>query len=87
MRLHPGVFHRVLDLLHAEAWQVRQEEHSVRVLIVSPYASVDRAAVAARLREALRVAGAAPVDVLVEDVLSISADASGKRPLVVAARP
>jgi hypothetical protein len=76
----------VLDLLHAEAWQVRQEDNSLRVLIVSPHASVNRAAVAERIRDALRVAGAAPIDVLVEDVLSISAGAGGKRPLVVAAR-
>ena len=76
----------MLDLLHAEAWQVRQEDNSLRVLIVSPHASVNRAAVAERIRDALRVAGAAPIDVLVEDVLSISAGAGGKRPLVVAAR-
>jgi phenylacetate-coenzyme A ligase PaaK-like adenylate-forming protein len=86
VRVHPVVFHRVLDLLHAEAWQVRQEDNSLRVLIVSPPASVNRAAVAEVIQDALRVAGAAPIDVLVEDVLSISAGAGGKRPLVVAAR-
>jgi phenylacetate-CoA ligase len=86
VRIHPVVFHRVLDLLHAEAWQVRQEDNSLRVLIVSPQASVNCAAVAERIRDALRMAGAASIDILVEDVLSISAGAGGKRPLVVAAR-
>lgn len=86
VRIHPVVFHRVLDLLHAEAWQVRQEDLGLRVLIVSPHAPVDRATVVERIRDALRAAGTAPIDVLVEDVLSISAGAAGKRPLVLAAR-
>lgn len=85
-RIHPVVFHRVLDLLHAESWQVRQEANRLRVLIVSPHASVNRAVVVKRIQDALRLAGAAPTEVLVEEVPSISAGASGKRPLVVAAR-
>lgn len=84
VRIHPVVFHRVLDLLHAKAWQVRQENRGLRVLIVSPNTSEDRATVVKRIGDALRIAGAAPIDVLVEDVLSISAGAGGKRPLVVA---
>lgn len=86
VRIHPVVFHRVLDLLDAIAWQVRQEDNSLRVLLVSPPDSVPRAAVADHIRDAIRLAGAAPIDVLVENVPSIGAGAGGKRPLVVAAR-
>ncbi len=87
VRIHPVVFERVLDPLRAEAWQVRQEGLGVRVLIVSPRASVDPAAVAGHVRDAIRAAGAsADLDVVVERVHSIPCGATGKRPLVVATR-
>src|SRR4029079_19115348 len=36
IRIHPVVFHRVLDLLDAAGWQVRQGEHDLTVLIAAP---------------------------------------------------
>jgi phenylacetate-CoA ligase len=83
VRVHPVVFHRVLDLPDAAGWQVRQGEHDLTVLVAAPGPGVDVAAVDRSVRVALAAAGArVPVTVAVVD--AIPAGAAGKRPLVVA---
>jgi hypothetical protein len=83
VRVHPVVFHRVLDLQDAAGWQVRQGEHDLTVLVAGPGPGVDAAAVDRSVRVALAAAGArVPVTVAVVD--AIPAGPAGKRPLVVA---
>jgi putative adenylate-forming enzyme len=84
IRVHPVVFHRVLDLLDAPAWQVRQHGPDITVLVVAPGPTVDIAAIEQAVRTALTQIGAQPHAVALSIVDSIPAGAAGKRPLVVA---
>jgi putative adenylate-forming enzyme len=86
VRLHPVVFHQVLDLVDAAGWQVRQDAGGLDVLVASPAEGVDPAAIEDSLRTALRRAGAAVPSVAVRVVDAIPAGRGGKRPLVVARR-
>ena len=87
VRVHPVAFHRVLDLVDAAGWQVRQDPDGLRVLLASPGAGVDPAHLEADVTAALRIAGAEAPSVRVQLVHIIPAGAAGKRPLVVARRP
>jgi len=82
--VHPVVFHRVLDLLAAAGWQVRQQEHELRILVAAPGPRFDQQATVRAIRTALATAGASPPSVQVSIVDAIPAGAAGKRPLVVA---
>jgi hypothetical protein len=82
--IHPVVFHKVLDLLDAAGWQVRQEGTLLRVLIAGPGPGFDPDATERHVRAALAEAGAFPPSVRVLAVDAIPAGAAGKRPLVVA---
>ena len=82
--IHPVVFHKVLDLLDATGWQVRQEGTLLRVLIARPGPGFDPDATEHNVRAALSDAGASPPPVRVQVADAIPAGASGKRPLVVA---
>jgi putative adenylate-forming enzyme len=85
--VHPVAFHKVLDLLDAAGWQVRQEGPLLRVLVAGPGPGFDPDDTERRVRAALAGAGAAPPPVQVQAVDAIPAGASGKRPLVVAHLP
>ena len=82
--VHPVVFHKVLDLLDAAGWQVRQEGPQLHVLVAGPGPGFDPDATGRRVRAALAEAGAVPPPVQLQAVDAIPAGASGKRPLVVA---
>jgi phenylacetate-CoA ligase len=81
--VHPVVFHHALDTLGIDGWQVREEEHGLRVLIARPSGALDATAVQQRLRAALAEAGVAPLPIDVSVVEEIPTGAAGKRPLVV----
>lgn len=85
LRVHPVVFHQVLELLDAGGWQVRQERDGLTVLVVDPEAGFDPDLTARAVREALTRVGVRPPGVQVSTVDNIPAGSAGKRPLVVAA--
>jgi len=87
VRIHPILFHQVLDLVAAAGWQVRQEEGHLHVLIASPEASFNPETMKAALEASLIEAGAGRLTVRVSIVDSIPSGPAGKRPLVVAHRP
>lgn len=82
VRVHPVVFEGVLDPLHAEAWQVRQTEQGLSVLVAAPMVDVD--ALRRRVADAVAATGALPGTIEVTRVEALAPGASGKRPLVVA---
>jgi phenylacetate-CoA ligase len=84
VRVHPVVFHRVLDLLDAPAWQVRQHGADITVLVAAPGPQVDLAGTEQAVRSALDQVGATPGAVSLSIVDTIPAGAAGMRPLVVA---
>ena len=85
VRVHPVVFHQVLDLLDAAGWQVRQQERELRVLVAAPGPDFDPTGTERGVQAALTAAGVRPPEVQVSIVDAIPAGAAGKRPLVVAA--
>jgi len=86
IRVHPVVFHQVLDLLDAAGWQVRQGEREITLLVAAPGPGFDPTGTERAVRAALTTAGALPPALHVSAIDSIPAGAAGKRPLVVAAR-
>lgn len=84
IRVHPVVFHQVLDLLDAPAWQVRQHGGDITVLVAAPGPAVDIPATERAVSAALSSAGAQPRALSLRIVDNIPAGAAGKRPLVVA---
>jgi hypothetical protein len=78
------VFHRVLDLLDAPAWQVRQHGPDITVLVAAPGPQADLTATEEAVRTALAAAGARPQAVSLSIVDTIPVGAAGKRPLVMA---
>jgi phenylacetate-coenzyme A ligase PaaK-like adenylate-forming protein len=84
VRIHPVVFHQVLDMVEAAGWQVRQQEHQLQVLVASPDGGFDPTATERAVRTALTSAGAVVPIVRTLGVDAIPAGAAGKRPLVVA---
>ena len=84
VRIHPVVFHQILDLLDVSGWQVRQEQGQLRVLVAAPAWDFDADGTARAVRRALAAAGAEPPPVTVSVVDTIPAGPAGKRPLVVA---
>ncbi len=86
VRIHPVLFHRVLEPLPAHGWQVRQRQKGLDVLLVQPDATLQDAAVVAQLQAALRTAGVQPLEISIAHVDAIPAGAAGKRPMVVGLR-
>jgi putative adenylate-forming enzyme len=84
--IHPNVFHRVLELVPAAAWQVVVAPDAVRVLLERPH-EVDRDALERAVAQSLSSQGAAEIPVRVEVVDTIPRAASGKAPLVRRAEP
>jgi len=82
VRVHPNVFHSVLDEVPVCGWQVVQEADVLRVLLAQPGARVDDGRVRADIESALRAAGVPVFGVRVERVDTIPRTAMGKAPLV-----
>jgi len=87
VRVHPVLFHRVLEPLPAHGWQVRQSANRLDVLLVQPGAEVRDAQVVAQLQAALEATGAQGLEIAVKRVDAIPPGAGGKRPMVVALKP
>lgn len=81
--VHPVVFHQVLDLLDA-AWQIRQQEQELLVLVANPGPGFDAPGTERALAGALEAIGVRPPGIRVSVVDAIPAGAAGKRPLIVA---
>jgi putative adenylate-forming enzyme len=84
VRLHPIVFHRILDLVNASAWQIRQQREGLLVLVQAPEVEIDTESIERSIAAAVMAAGAVPGSVRVDKVAEIPPGASGKRPFVVA---
>jgi phenylacetate-coenzyme A ligase PaaK-like adenylate-forming protein len=82
VRIHPNVFHDILDAAPLRAWQVLEESDGLRVLALGLAAGSDAGALARRIDDALVAHGAAARRVTVEPVDEIRRTAVGKAPLV-----
>ena len=84
-RIHPNVFHDVLDAVAASGWQVRQESGSaLTILVAGTAAALPLEHVATQVSVAVQAAGAVRPQVTAQAVEAIPRTALGKAPLVVA---
>jgi phenylacetate-CoA ligase len=84
IRVHPLVFHRVMDRLSTGGWQVVQEADGLRVLLAGLSEGEAVTEAGAAIRQALAEQGVAVLPVAVERVAAIPKSASGKAPLIKA---
>jgi phenylacetate-CoA ligase len=82
VRIHPNVFHNILEPLPVQAWQILDEPGAIRVLLAQPAGSVDTLRVSSEIARALEQQGALPRAVRVERVEEVTKTALGKSPLV-----
>jgi hypothetical protein len=82
VRVHPIVFHHVLDQAATAGWQVLQEVHGLRVLLAGLRPGNTTGGIRAAVADALTAAGVVgtPVDVTVVDRLERTP--LGKAPFV-----
>lgn len=86
VRVHPLVFHRVMDLTAASGWQIVQEPDGLRVLLTGIPESEDTRAIGTSIQHALKDQQVEPILVRIEQVAAIPKSASGKAPLIKALR-
>ncbi len=86
IRVHPLVFHDVLDRVPAGGWQVVQEGDGLRLLVAGPAPDFDGPAVVAAIRRGVESLGASVSDIVWQEVTAIPRTAVGKAPLVRADR-
>ena len=82
VRIHPNVFHTILEPLAVQAWQVVDEPDAIRVLLVRPEGSLDTARISADIERALEQQGALSRHVQIERVDAVTRTALGKAPLI-----
>jgi phenylacetate-coenzyme A ligase PaaK-like adenylate-forming protein len=82
VRVHPNVFHAVLDELGVAQWQVVHEAGALRILLVAAGTPIDEVGVRRSIEDAMRTAGIPQIRVGVELVDSIPRTALGKTALV-----
>lgn len=86
--VRPLVFNRVMDILPVSGWQVIQgQDEALTVLLSGTQDPALQASVADRLRQSLQQDGIRPPQIIVQVVERIPQAASGKAPLIKAARP
>ena len=86
IRVHPLLFHQVMDRVPTSGWQIVQEADGLRVLLVERTENQGGAGIPAALQQALTEQGVAPLSLRVERVAAIPKAASGKAPLIHALR-
>jgi putative adenylate-forming enzyme len=84
--VHPNLFHRLLEPLPVEEYQVVQEADRLRILLARPARPIEREALAAAVARALRESGAEAPPIEVEIVEAVPRSRLGKAPLVKALR-
>lgn len=87
VRVHPVLFHRLLDPQPVASWQVVQEPGRLRVLVTAPQSPFDPRRLGGDVARALADTGAAAPPVEVEIVSLIPRGAAGKSPLIRVAHP
>ncbi len=86
VRIHPLIFHDVLDRVPAGAWQIVQQGPALRLLVAGPSPDFDGAAAVAAIRQGVESLGASVSEVVWQEVAAIPRTAAGKAPLVRADR-
>jgi phenylacetate-coenzyme A ligase PaaK-like adenylate-forming protein len=86
VRVHPLLFHQVMDRVPAGGWQVVQEEGGLRVLLAGVAAGYDDRELTAALSRALSEQRVDLPAIWIEHMTPVPRAASGKAPLIKALR-
>jgi phenylacetate-coenzyme A ligase PaaK-like adenylate-forming protein len=82
VRIHPNLFHAILERLPVQAWQLLQEPDSLRVLLARPEGPIDTRLVSSQIGQALERQGAIAPLIHTDIVEEITKTALGKAPLI-----
>jgi hypothetical protein len=82
VKVHPIVFHNIMDTLPVRGWQVVQQVDGLHLLLADVQAPLDEAQLADRVTKALTKQGVAATRIHIQRVDSIPQTAAGKTPLV-----
>jgi phenylacetate-CoA ligase len=82
VRIHPNVFHKVLEPLPLHGWQIVQEEDNIRVLLAQTEGPLDTVRISSEIERALEQQGALSIRVHTEQVEDVTKTAFGKAPLI-----
>jgi putative adenylate-forming enzyme len=86
VRIHPNVFHTILEPLPVQAWQILDEPDAIRVLLARPESPIDTLRLSSEIERTLEQQGALPRPIRIELVEEVTKTALGKAPLVRARR-
>ncbi|MDQ7095084.1 AMP-binding protein [Desulfosporosinus sp. PR] len=82
VKVHPIVFHNIMDTLPVNGWQVVQEADGLHLFLGGLHGTFDEDGLLTAVKQALIKQGAAIPNIEVQKVPSIPQAASGKTPLV-----
>ena len=82
VKIHPNIFHKLLESLPIRGWQVVQEPDAIRVLLVAPEPQLDLELLARETARRLEQQGAVHLQIRVERVNATTRTAMGKAPLI-----
>jgi phenylacetate-CoA ligase len=82
VRIHPNLFHKILEPLPLQAWQVIEEPDAIRVLLARPEGLVDTLDISSEIERALQENGALARPIHIERVEEVTKTALGKAPLI-----
>jgi putative adenylate-forming enzyme len=82
VRIHPLLFHTLLDMLPVSGWQVVQETNGLHILLAQVHASLDDSQIESQVQNALMAQDAVVSLIQVHQVDAIPQTIAGKAPLV-----
>ncbi len=80
--VRPILFHRLMEPLRVQAWQIIQEPGQLRILLRQPEQTVSQERLASSIKLALHDAGAEPPPLHIEIVGALTQTTLGKTPLI-----
>jgi phenylacetate-coenzyme A ligase PaaK-like adenylate-forming protein len=82
VKVHPVIFHHIMDTLPVSGWQVVQEVDGLRLFLSGISGTVDEEQIRSLVQQALIAQGAGIPGVEIQQVPSIPQTVAGKTPLV-----
>jgi phenylacetate-CoA ligase len=82
VRIHPLLFHTLLDLLPVSGWQVVQEADGLHILLAQVHGALDDRQIKSQVQDALAAKAAVVPPIQVQRVDAIPQTIAGKAPLV-----
>jgi phenylacetate-CoA ligase len=82
VKIHPLVFHNIIDVMPVSGWQVVQEVDGLHILLSGLHGTVDDEQLKSLIQKALSMQNVATPDITIQRVTTIPQTIAGKTPLV-----